>query len=115
MKIHKISELDEQEVTMEGAKDVTITILAGPRDGSEAIVMRLFRVMPGGYTPFHSHDFEHLVKINKGKGVMVDENENEHEVDEGFSAFVKPGEMHQFRNKSDSIFEFICVIPGGVY
>ena len=72
--------------------------------------MRLFTVGPGGNTPLHTHNFEHLVKIEKGEAVVVD-SDGEHNVSEGSVVYVKPNEMHQFLNRSDGDLQFICVIP----
>jgi quercetin dioxygenase-like cupin family protein len=97
-------------VNMEGAKDVTMQILIGPTDGSGNIVMRRFKVMPGGHTPLHTHDFEHVVKVEAGKGIAVDENGSELELAPGQSAFVGSNLKHQFKNPFDGPFEFLCVI-----
>jgi quercetin dioxygenase-like cupin family protein len=111
MKINNNQEISAAEVKMEGAKDVKMKILIGPRDESENIIMRHFIVAPGGNTPFHQHNYEHVIKIEGNKGIAVDENGNEFEVKKGQSLFVKPNEMHQFRNPFSEDFEFLCIIP----
>ncbi len=111
MKINNNSEIVAAEVKMEGAKDVKMKILIGTRDESDNIIMRHFIVAPGGNTPFHQHNYEHVVKIESNKGIAVDENGTEHEVIKGQSLFVKPNEKHQFRNPFDEDFEFTCIIP----
>lgn len=111
MKINNNEEIVAAEVNMEGAKEVKMKILIGPVDGSENIIMRHFIVAPGGNTPFHQHNYEHVVKIEKNKGIAVDENGVEHEIAEGQSLFVEPNVMHQFRNPFEKDFEFLCIIP----
>ena len=111
MKINNNLEIPAAEVTMEGAKDVKMKILVGLNDGSDNIIMRHFTIAPGGHTPFHSHNYEHLVKIESSKGIAVDENGKEIEVKKGQSLFVKANDMHQFRNPFGKDFEFICIIP----
>ena len=111
MKINVNNEIIAGEVNMEGAKDVRMKILVGPRDGSENIILRHFIIAPGGNTPYHKHNYEHLVKIEKNKGVAVDKDGNEFEVKAGHSLYVVPNEMHQFRNPFDKDFEFLCIIP----
>ena len=96
---------------MEGAKDVKMKVLIGPGDGSENIIMRHFIIAPGGNTPYHQHNYEHVVKIENNKGVLVDENGLEHEIKKGQSVFVKPNEKHQFRNPFGEVLEFTCTIP----
>ena len=43
--------------------------------------------------------------------ILIDENGAEHELMQGQSAYVKPNDMHQFRNPYDEDFEFLCIIP----
>ncbi len=110
MRINQNIQISEDIVIMEGTKDVTMQILIGPDDGSQSIVMRKFKVAPGGHTPRHTHDFEHVIKVEKGKGKMVDADGNEHDLTEGMSAFVPADELHQFTNPYDKVFEFLCII-----
>jgi quercetin dioxygenase-like cupin family protein len=111
MRINLESQLPHNPVEIEGAENVRMSILVGSRDGSNDIIMRLFTILPGGHTPRHVHDWEHLIKIEKGRGIAVDGNGNEHEVAPGTSLFVPGGEEHQFRNPFSEEFQFICVIP----
>jgi len=111
MKINNNEEIFAVEVKMDGAKEVKMKILIGPDDGSGNIIMRHFIIAPGGNTPFHQHNYEHIVKIERNKGIAVDENRDEYELKKGQSIFVKPNEKHQFRNPFDEDFEFICIIP----
>ena len=71
MKININQNLENKDVKMEGVKNVKMRILIGPDDGSDNIIMRHFTISPQGHTPKHSHDFEHVVKIEKGEGVFV--------------------------------------------
>jgi len=111
MKINNNSEIFAPEVQVEGASNVRMKILIGPEDGSGNIIMRHFLVAPGGHMPFHNHNYEHVIKIEHGRGLAVDEDGAEHEVTEGQSLFVRPGDMHQFRNPFGETFEFLCIIP----
>lgn len=111
MKINNNSEIFAPEVQMEGASNVRMKILIGPDDGSGNIIMRHFFVAPGGNTPFHNHNYEHVIKIERGKGLAVDEKGVEHEVTEGQSLYVRPGDLHQFKNPFGETFEFLCIIP----
>ncbi len=111
MKINTNADIHDKKVEMEGAKDVRMKILIGPEDDSENIFMRHFFIAPGGNTPYHQHNYEHVVKIEKNRGVVVDKDGKEYEVTEGQSIFVEPNEKHQFRNPYNLDFEFICIIP----
>ncbi len=111
MKIKQSSEIKQVEVAEEGAKSTRKKILIGSNDGSKNIIMRYFTIAPGGHSPKHSHNWEHLVKIESGKGIVVGKDDNEVEVLEGYSIFVEANEMHQFENPFEENFEFICIIP----
>jgi quercetin dioxygenase-like cupin family protein len=111
MKINNNDQIQASEVKMEGAANVKMKILIGVNDQSENIIMRHFIIAPGGNTPWHRHNYEHVVKIEKNRGLAIDENGNEIEVKPGQSLFVKPNEMHQFKNPFGEDFEFICIIP----
>jgi quercetin dioxygenase-like cupin family protein len=111
MKINNNEEIFAAEVEMEGAKDVKMKMLIGPKDGSENIFMRHFIIAPGGNTPFHQHNYEHLVKVESKHGIVVDEEGNEYEIRQGQSIYVKANEKHQFRNPFSEDFEFTCIIP----
>jgi len=98
-------------VDMEDTKDVAKKVLIGPDDGSQNIIVRLFIVAPGGHTPYHIHNSEHLVQVRAGSGVIVDADGNNIDLSPGQSVFVAPNEKHQFANPSSAEpFEFTCTI-----
>jgi len=98
------------EVEDEGAREVSGQILIGPVESSGNIIMRRFRIRPGGHTPHHLHDHEHVVKVIAGRGRITDGQGREHEIRAGQSVFVPGGEKHQFLNPGEDPFEFLCII-----
>lgn len=100
----------ENNVQEEGVANVTMQILIGPEDDSSNITMRRFRVLPQGHTFYHVHTHEHVVKVEGGAGVVIDESGKKNPVRVGQSLLVKGGEKHPFRNPFDEPFEFLCVI-----
>ncbi len=110
MKVQNYSEIEETEVTMEGAKDVSMRLLISENDEAKNFAMRMFTVEPGGHTPFHFHDFEHEVFILEGQGVLKAEKK-EQPFKAGDVIFVKPDEKHQFRNAGSGQMRFLCLIP----
>lgn len=104
------SDVRENYVEEKGNKDVLKKILIGLEDGSDNIIMRYFKILPQGNTPFHSHDHEHVVKIEKGQGVVVDGAGEETIIREGQSLFIRKNEKHQFKNPFQKLFEFLCII-----
>ncbi len=103
-------EVEMNDVTEEGAKNVKIQWLIDEKIG-KTFAMRRFVVKKGGHTPLHRHDWEHGVFVLAGKGALVDEQGKEHELKPGTFAFVEPNELHQFKNKGEEDFVFLCVIP----
>lgn len=95
----------------QGYENVGKQIVIGPDDGSSEIVMRKFTLAKGGSTPHHSHDWPHLVRIEEGAGIAVDEAGNEKPVKAGDYVYVKDNDQHQFRNTGSSPFSFICIVP----
>ena len=110
MIIKKNIDVREDVPEEEGIKDVLRRVLIGPDDGSFNIIMRHFKVLPGGNTPFHRHNWEHVVKIEKGKGVVVNEAGEEIAISEGHSLLITENEKHQFKNPFAETFEFLCII-----
>lgn len=99
-------------VSEEGAKGVVMQWLLDVRCGAENFAMRRFVIEPGGYTPRHSHPWEHEVYIIRGVGEVA----HDHQVS-GFApdtaVLIAPDEEHQFRNTGVEPLEFICLVPSG--
>ena len=111
MKVVSYEDVKELYVDMEGAKDAYIRWLITSDDGAPNFAMRLFRVLPLGYTPYHSHPYEHEVFVLEGEGKLVFEGE-EYPLKPGSVAYVDPDKRHQFVNTSkEKELRFICVIP----
>lgn len=110
MIVKKNADVPEVPVEEEEVKNVLRRILIGPEDGSHNIIMRYFKVLPEGHTPFHNHDHEHVVKIEQGKGIVVRETGEEILVSQGQSLLVEGNETHQFKNPFPEPFEFLCII-----
>ncbi len=86
-------------------------ICLGPDEGSAEIVLRCFSVEPGGSTPYHQHGFPHLVKVERGEGVVVDEEGAERPLRPGSFVYVRDDELHCFKNTGTGPFDFLCIVP----
>ena len=106
----KWSDIEGKAVTDTGAEGVTIRVLMGENVGAPTFTMRHFEIAPGGRTPFHTHAWEHEVYVLSGRG-KVRRKDGEREVGPGSFVYVSPEEEHNFENKGDSSFTFLCVIP----
>jgi len=110
MKTGKEADIAAAPAEVDKAKGVRMKVLMSEKDGAPTAAMRVFEVDPGGYTPFHTHTWEHEVYVLSGKGV-VREGETEHLLEPGVYVLVEPSEKHQFINRGDGVLRFICVVP----
>jgi quercetin dioxygenase-like cupin family protein len=111
MYITNLSKVDKIVPKMEGAKDIFKQVPLSKKDGAPVFSFRVFTIKPGGNTPFHSHPYEHMNYVIKGKGLLVTEN-GEHPVKAGDFAMVMPDEKHQYKNASETEdFVMICAVP----
>ena len=112
MKVISLDQVSSVPMTMAGAAGVTKQVPIGVSDGAPTFSFRVFTVVPGGHTPYHSHASEHLNYVIQGEGVLVDEAGDEHPVRAGEFALVTPNEKHQYRNTSSSEeLKMICAVP----
>lgn len=110
MKVGHDGEIALAPVTMEGSSGCQVRWLVDEAQGAPNFAMRQFEVAPGGYTPRHSHPYEHEVFVLEGNGV-VSEGEVEHPLKAGDFVLVAPNEVHQFRNTGSAPLKFLCMVP----
>ena len=110
MKVCSTESIESRPVTMEGSSGCTVRWLVDAHDGAPNFAMRQFEVAPGGYTPRHSHPYEHEVYVLAGSGEVY-EGDIARPLRSGDVVFVAPDEVHQFRNTGDSPFRFLCLVP----
>jgi quercetin dioxygenase-like cupin family protein len=110
MKVNRIEAIPSAPVEMPGAVGCRVRWLIGEPDGAPNFAMRQFEVQPGGYTPRHSHPYEHEVYILEGSGVIL-EGDKEHPFTAGDVIYVAPDEVHQFRNQGAAALKFLCLVP----
>jgi len=110
MAVIRYDQVSLTPISMSGAEKVSKAIVVDEREGWVGYALRVFRLGAGGFTPQHSHDWEHVNYVIAGRGKLTIGSEV-HELEPGDFAFVPPGVEHQFRNPSDENFEFICIVP----
>ncbi len=99
-----------EPVTYSGdAQGVEMRPLITEKEGAPRFAMRVFRLQPGGHTPYHAHEWEHEVYILGGTGT-VRGTEGERTLRSGDSVFLAPNESHQFVAGSTGL-QFICCVP----
>ncbi len=112
MIIRNLDAVTKTTPVMEGARGVTKQLPIGAEDATPGFSIRVFTIGIGGYTPYHSHPFEHLNYIIEGQGVVVDEAGNEAPVRKGDFALILPDEKHRYKNTSPAAdLVLICAVP----
>jgi quercetin dioxygenase-like cupin family protein len=110
MPIVKSDEIKMEEVSMQGVDKIIKSNVIGPSEGWKDYTLRVFKIGPGGHSPHHQHDWEHINYVMKGRGTLTIKDDTR-EIKEGDFAFVPPNTIHQFKNPFDEEFEFICIVP----
>ena len=110
MKVKHYSDILLEEVTMEGSRKAKIRWLISEKDKAPNFAMRLFELEPGGFTPYHSHSWEHENFIVEGTGALVTED-GELPFKSGDVIFVDPFMKHNYKNTGDTTLKFLCLIP----
>jgi len=110
MKHIHYSEVELEQPSEEGIKDVKVRWLISKKDRAENFAMRMFEIQPGGHTPLHQHDWEHEVFVLEGVGKTRDKD-NENAFKQGDILFIPAMEWHQFVNTSDELIRILCLIP----
>ena len=113
MKIIDYASVTPTLIDNDYAKAVAARVVIGKDDGAGHFCMRIFEIMPGGYSPKHAHAWEHEIFIHAGVGEAYG-NGKWHPVKPGTVLFVPPGEEHQIRNAGRQRLVFACLIPSGV-
>lgn len=91
-------------------KDAAMRVAISPKEGWEGHVMRIMELGEGGYTPRHSHPWPHINYVIKGKGSIHIDGQD-YPLEAGSFAYVPSGKLHQFSNKGEGNFEFMCIVP----
>jgi quercetin dioxygenase-like cupin family protein len=112
MKIKHYSEIQSTAFDGEAVKGVKGRVAIGKDDGAENFCMRIFEVEPEGYTPRHTHAWEHEIFFFTGKGEVLSDGQWT-PVSSGTAAFIPGNQEHQIRNKGNETLAFACMIPAG--
>jgi len=112
MIIRSLNAVTKTTPAVDDARGVTRQLTIGAADGTPGFSVRVFTVAAGGYTPYHSHPFEHLNYIIEGSGVVVDGAGGETPVKKGDFALILPNEKHRYKNTDKNTdLVLICAVP----
>ncbi len=112
MKIMPYTTAEAKKFDAAAVKGVTGRVVIGREDGASNFCMRVFELDKDGFTPRHSHDWEHEIFFHAGDGEVWC-NGQWKPVFAGHIAFIPGGEEHQIRNAGDAKLVFACLIPKG--
>ena len=79
-------------------------------EGSKNFAVRHIEIEPNGYSPHHSHSWEHEIFVLEGNGTAVGEK-GAKSISVGDLISIPGEEIHQIRNTSKSILKILCMIP----
>ena len=100
----------EAKKAEEGAEKLMVRWLITKETGAENFAMRLFEMEPGGFSPLHSHPWEHEVFILEGHGLVTGGKEKRR-FNKGDVIFIPQNETHQLKNAGEKTVKFLCLIP----
>ncbi len=109
MKVFRYQNVEVKDAE-EGASKLRVRWLITKEMGAPNFAMRLFEMEPEGYSPFHSHPWEHEVFILEGEGLVVGDG-GEKKFRAGDVVFILPNEKHQFKNDGEKTVKFLCLVP----
>ena len=110
MPVMKYDDIAMTEISAPEIKNITKARVITEEHGWDGHCLRVFRIAPQGYTPLHSHDWEHVIHVIRGQARVEIDGELSELTERDF-AYVPPNSMHQFTNPYDAPFEFICIVP----
>lgn len=110
MYLGQLKDIEKRELSGEGIKNVLKQVPIGTKEGWRENALRVFTIGPGGHTPHHSHDWEHVNYVISGQGTLEMENKK-HDLSAGSFAFVPPNQKHQYANHGKDDFVMICIVP----
>ena len=97
-------------IVVDGAKGVAKAGLITATDGSPTVAMRHFQLEEGGHTPWHAHDWEHVVFVLEGEGILKTE-QGDTTFSAGDALLVEADEEHNFLNRGPGPLRFLCIVP----
>ena len=108
--IKHYSEVAHIPLNASGAKNTKKRLLIGSDDGVPLFSIRMFEIEKDGYTPHHSHDFEHEIYVIRGTGNIINDD-GEHGVRAGSVIYVPAMEKHQIVNTGTDLLRVLCMVP----
>jgi mannose-6-phosphate isomerase-like protein (cupin superfamily) len=111
MKVRNYSRVERRDAFLKDkAKGVSMRVAIAEEDGAKDSIMRILEVDPEGFTPLHTHEYEHMMFVLRGKGLVTD-GAKECRLEKDDVLFVPTGQAHQIRNTGDVQLVIVSVLP----
>lgn len=94
----------------DAVKGVAGRVVVGKADDANNFCMRVFEIAPQGFTPKHSHPWEHEMFVHSGAGEIFS-NGKWYPIGPGSVIFMPPDEEHQVRNTGKETLILACLVP----
>ena len=108
--IGKISDVKKIELSGPLVKHASMKALVSPEEGWKDHVMRVVELGIDGFSPKHSHPWQHINYVLEGQGELEIDGVVT-PISPGSYAYVPGNTLHQFRNIGQQTFKFICIVP----
>jgi quercetin dioxygenase-like cupin family protein len=79
-------------------------------EGSRIFAVRHIEIEPDGYSPYHSHSWEHEIFVLQGSGTAVGEKGVE-SISVGDLISIHGEEIHQIKSTGKGTLKLLCMIP----
>ena len=113
LKVIMIDELPETELVRElFSGKVKVKRVVSKDTGSRDLSLSIITFPKGVRNYFHSHEFDQVLWILSGKGIVADEK-NQYEAVPGMTFFIPSGEKHWHGASEDSDFSHISILRPG--
>ena len=106
MRIVSYKEVEAKEA--EGSSKLKIRWLND--EGSKIFAVRHIEIKPDGYSPYHSHSWEHEIFVLEGSGTAIREKGMQL-IKVGDLISIPGEEIHQIKNTGKSTLKILCMIP----
>jgi quercetin dioxygenase-like cupin family protein len=106
MRIVSYGEVEAKEC--EGSSKLKIRWLND--EGSRNFAVRHIEIEPDGYSPYHSHSWEHEIFVLEGSGTAVGGKTVE-SISVGDLVSIPANEAHQIKNTGEKTLRLLCMIP----
>jgi len=67
MPVREYADIEDVQLILDDAVGVSKKIPIGRKEGWQGYTFWVFKVAPGGYTPRHQHDWEHINYVISGR------------------------------------------------